>query len=44
MVDIVGGIKKPFSDIKTLIISTIIGAIPIVNFLLFGYALKTAPL
>jgi len=42
MVDIGGGIKKPFSDMKILLISTIIGAIPFVGWLLYGYGLKTA--
>ncbi|GEM_PF-3341044 len=34
-------IKKPFSNTKTLSIGTIIGAIPVVQFLLVGYVLKT---
>jgi hypothetical protein len=42
MVDIMAAIKKPFSDKKTMGIGLIIGAIPIVNLLIQGYALKTA--
>jgi hypothetical protein len=42
MVDYLGNIKKPFSDIKTLIIGMILSLIPIVNLLVSGYALKVA--
>lgn len=42
MVDYLENIKKPFSDIKTLIIGTILALIPIVNLLVSGYALKVA--
>jgi hypothetical protein len=42
MVDFMGAIKKPFSDMKTLGIGTILGAIPGVNLLVVGYALKVA--
>ena len=41
MAEYVEAIKKPFGDIKTLVIGTVIGIIPIVNFLLFGYGLMT---
>lgn len=42
MVDFVEAIKKPFSDLKTLGIGSIIGAIPLVNLLVTGYGAKTA--
>jgi len=42
MVDFVEAIKKPFSDLKTLGIGAVIGAIPIVNLLVSGYGAKTA--
>ena len=42
MVDIMNAIKKPFSDMKTMGIGLIIGAIPVVNILVQGYALKVA--
>lgn len=42
MVDYVEAIKKPFSDLKTLAIGTILSAIPLVNLLASGFALKVA--
>ena len=42
MVEFVQAIKKPFSDLKTLGIGAIIGAIPIVNMFISGYGAKTA--
>ncbi len=42
MVDFGECIKKPFSDMKTLLVGMIIGAIPIVNILLSGFILKVA--
>lgn len=42
MVDYIEAIKKPFSDLKTLGIGAILGAIPLANLLNSGYALKTA--
>lgn len=42
MVEFVEAIKKPFSDLKTLGIGAIVGAIPIVNLLVSGYGAKTA--
>jgi hypothetical protein len=42
MVNYIDAIKKPFSDLKTLGIGAIVGAIPIVSLLNAGYGLKTA--
>jgi hypothetical protein len=42
MVDYMEAIKKPFSDMKTFVIGTILNAIPIVNLLVSGYVLKVA--
>jgi hypothetical protein len=42
MIDFMDAIKKPFSDKKTLGIGTIIGAIPVLNVFVTGYALKVA--
>ncbi len=42
MVDYLDNIKKPFSDVKTLLIGTILLIIPIVNLLVSGYVLKVA--
>jgi hypothetical protein len=42
MVNYTEAMKKPFSDLKTLGIGSIIGAIPIVNMLISGYGAKTA--
>ena len=42
MVDFGNAIKKPFSDKKTMLIGLILGAIPVVNLLIGGYALKVA--
>ena len=42
MVDYMAAIKKPFSDMKTLGIGTVLGAIPLVNILVSGYILKVA--
>ncbi len=42
MVDFVEAMKKPFSDLKTLGIGAIIGAIPLVGLLITGYGAKTA--
>jgi hypothetical protein len=42
MVNYMDAIKKPFSDLKTLGIGGVLGAIPIVNLLVNGYGLKTA--
>lgn len=42
MVDYIENIKKPFSDVKTLIIGIILSIIPIVNLLVSGYVLKVA--
>ena len=42
MVDFAAAIKRPFEDIKTLIIGWIIGIIPIVNLYITGYALNNA--
>ena len=42
MVNYVEAMKKPFSDLKTLGIGAVIGAIPLVNLLISGYAVKTA--
>jgi hypothetical protein len=42
MVDYMSAIKKPFSDLKTLGIGAVLGAIPVVNLLVSGYAVKTA--
>ena len=42
MVEYMEAIKKPFSDLKTLGIGAVLGAIPIVNLLVSGYAAKTA--
>ncbi|MFA5763792.1 MAG: DUF4013 domain-containing protein [archaeon] len=42
MVDIMAAIKKPFSDKKTMGIGLVLSAIPVVNLLVEGYALKIA--
>jgi len=42
MVDYAGAIKKPLSDMQTLGISTVIGAIPIVNILIWFFAVENA--
>ncbi len=42
MVNYVEAMKKPFSDLKTLGIGAVIGAIPLVNMLVSGYGAKTA--
>ena len=42
MVNYVDAMKKPFSDLKTLGIGAIIGAIPGVSLLIAGYGAKTA--
>lgn len=42
MVDFGNAIKKPFSDILTLVIGAILAAIPIVNLLVGGYTIKVA--
>ena len=42
MVEYAEAIKKPFSDLKTFAIGTVLGAIPLVSLLIPGYALKTA--
>lgn len=44
MVNYSEAIKRPFSDIKKLLIGIIIQLIPIVNFLAMGYQLKCAKL
>lgn len=35
-------LKKPFRDIKKLVIGSVLGAVPIVNFVLMGYGLEIA--
>ncbi len=40
MVDYFEAIKRPFQDIKKLIIGIVLSIIPIVNFVTLGYALK----
>ena len=42
MVDYMRAIKRPFSDITTLIIGIVLYVIPIANFIPLGYALKSA--
>lgn len=42
MVNYEEAIKRPFQDIKKLLIGSILALIPIVNFMLSGYALKCA--
>ncbi len=42
MVDLAKGFKRPFSDLKKLLIGTIIMFIPIVNIMGYGYGLKCA--
>lgn len=42
MVEYIEAIKKPFSDLKTLGIGSIIAAIPLVNLLVNGYGAATA--
>ncbi len=42
MVDYMAAIKKPFEDVKTLVIGIIIGLIPIVSLLNTGYGVLTA--
>lgn len=42
LVDFANAIKKPFTDVKTLVIGVIVGAIPILSLLTTGYGLRTA--
>tara|TARA_Y100000310_G_C20552610_1_gene748880 strand:- start:255 stop:929 length:675 start_codon:yes stop_codon:yes gene_type:complete len=42
MVDYAAAIKKPFSDMQTLGIGIILGAIPVINFLVTGYGIGVA--
>lgn len=42
MVDFVKAIQKPFSDNKNMLIGMVIGAVPVLNLLVSGYALKNA--
>ncbi len=42
MVDYGAAIKRPFTDLKKLVIGVILSIIPIVNFLAFGFELKCA--
>jgi len=42
MVDYGEAIKRPFSDVKKLLIGIVIQLIPIVNFMAIGYQLKCA--
>lgn len=42
MVDYIEAIKKPFSDLKTLAIGTVLSMIPLVNLLAAGFAIKVA--
>ncbi len=42
MVDFGGAIKKPFTDNKKLVIGFIVGLIPVVQLLNFGFGLSTA--
>ncbi|MCR4335857.1 MAG: DUF4013 domain-containing protein [archaeon] len=42
MVDYAAAIKKPFNDIQTLGIGIILGAIPVINFLVTGYGIGVA--
>ena len=42
MVDYAGAIKKPLSDMQTLGISTVMGAIPIVNILMWFFGVENA--
>lgn len=42
MVDYGGAIKKPFTNIPSLVIGIIVGIIPIVNILNIGFGLQTA--
>ena len=40
MVDYAKAIMKPFSNMTTLVIGMVIGAIPVLNLLVTGYGLK----
>ncbi len=42
MVDYENALKRPFQDIKKLLIGSILAIIPIVNFMYVGYVAKTA--
>lgn len=42
MVDYMAAIKKPFEDVKTLVIGIIVGIIPIISLLNSGYGILTA--
>ncbi len=42
MVDYVEAIKKPFSDVKTLVLGSVIAAIPLLGLYVGGYALNSA--
>jgi len=42
MVEYMNAIKKPFTDVKTLVIGIILGLIPIVNWLVTGYAVNVS--
>ncbi|NOQ55195.1 MAG: DUF4013 domain-containing protein [Nanohaloarchaea archaeon] len=42
MADYAGAIKRPFQDIKKLLIGTVLGMIPIVNLLVSGYLVDSA--
>lgn len=42
MVDYMGAITRPFSNLRVAAIGTIVGAIPVLSLLLGGYALETA--
>ncbi len=42
MVGYVEAIKKPFSDVKTLVIGTVLGLIPIVSLIVSGFAFEVA--
>src|SRR3989338_6658887 len=40
----VGGIKRPFSDVKKLVAGVVFNIIPVVNFLALGYILESGKL
>lgn len=42
MVEYIEAIKKPFADLKTFAIGSVLGAIPLANLVVSGYGLKTA--
>ena len=42
--DVATALKKPFTDIKKLIIGTVLGIIPVVNFFTMGFALECSGL